>query len=466
MLAAALAVLSVGAGYFIPDPGSQPRRGTAPVSAVEPPGAQAFADRAVHPGAPRAAAAAPAAEAASSPERQRPSPAMFFLDHRAVDPLARDRYGNPPRRDLAPGELEQLAASYDLIEDDLRRQPDGVPLSLSQMEEMRRINPRLRIVRDLWTLSSNDVALEAIEPGDGAHQSWFLRDAGGEFVRAYDDRPSWNGHVNYVLDPASTGVRLALGAQARMARRLGYDGVLLDDVLPYVAAPDTPNARSVLNARPVDPGTGAPYADDAWRAAVAGLIARVREIAGADTLIVIAGTGGGDYMRAGGRELSALADLTLLRPFAGDATSWLDDVDAATQLTIDGRGVIALAPGAPASSPELQLAIDRYAFASYLLTLEAAPAYYGQSAPGDAPPEGYAPQPSYRMAPLGPPVGQRHRIDGVEIRVFERGVVLVNAGGGAHDVELPGRYVSPDGTAVDGHAALAAGEGAVLVKER
>jgi hypothetical protein len=456
-------MLSIVAGYFVPEPGSQPLRGAAPVSAVEPPGAQAFADRAVHPGSTHASIAA-AAEASSAPAAPtRKSSAMFFLDYRAVDPLAADRYGNPPRRGLGPGELEQLATSYDLIDDDLRGQPDGVPLSLSQMQDMRRINPRLRIVRDVWTLSSNDVGLESITPGDGAHDSWFLRGADGEFVRAYDDRPSWNGHADFVLDPANTSVQLALGAQARMARRLGYDGVLLDDAMPYVPAPDSPYERRILNAHPIDPGTGAPYTDAAWRAAVGGLIARVRQIAGADTLIVIAGTDGTDYLRTVGADLSALADATLLRPFTGDPKSWRNDVDAATQLAIAGRSVIALAPGAPASSPELQERIDRYAFASYLLTLEAAPAYYGQQAPGDAPPEGYALQPSYRMAPLGDPIGQRHEIDGVEIRVFERGMALVNAGSIAHDVPLPGRYHSPEGETVEGHIVLAPGEASVLV---
>jgi hypothetical protein len=456
-------MLSIVAGYFVPDPGSQPARGAAPVSAVEPPGAQAFTDRAVHPGSTHTSIAA-AAEASSQPEA-RTSPAMFFLDYRAVDPLAADRYGNPPRRGLVPGELEQLATSYDLIDDDLRGQPDGVALSLSQMEEMRHINPRLRIVRDVWTLSGNDVALESIAPGDGAHDSWFLRGADGEFVRAYDGQPTWNGHANYVLDPANASVRLALGAQARMARRLGYDGLLLDDVTPYVPAPDAPYARRILDAPPIDPGTGAPYTDAAWRDAVGGLIARVREIAGADTLIVIAGTDGGDYLRAGGTDLSALADVTLLRPFAGDRESWRDDVAAATQLAIAGRSTIALAPGAPARSPELQERIDRYAFASYLLTLEAAPAYYGQQAPGDAPPEGYALQPSYRMAPLGDPIGQRHEVDGVEIRVFERGMALVNAGSAIQHVPLPGRFHSPEGEAVEAHIVLAPGDAAVLVKD-
>ncbi len=461
-------MLSVAAGYFISDPGSHPRSGAPPQSAVEPPGAQAFADRAVRPSTLRAAIPAPAATAASAPDATAPrtSPAAFFLDHRAVDPLAHDRYGNPPRRDLAPGELAQLASSYDLIEDNLRGQPDGVPLSLSQMQEMRRINPRLKIVRYLWTLSSNDVPLEAIEPGDNVHESWFLRDAAGNFVRAYDDRPSWNGHVNYVLDPANTGVRLALGAQARMARRLGYDGVLLDDIVPYVPAPDAEHARRVLDAHPIDPATGAPYTDAAWRNAVGGLIGRVRDVAGTDTLIVIAGIDGGDYLHAGGAGLAALADVTLVHPFAADSDGWLDDVDAATELAISGRGVIAYAPGAAAASPELREHIDRYAFASYLLALEAAPAYYGQAAPGGAPPEGYATQPSYRLAPLGKPLGQRHEADGVEVRLFERGTVIVNPDDAAHDVPLPGRYHAPDGTAVAGHIVLAPRDAAVLVADQ
>jgi len=222
----------------------------------------------------------------------------------------------------------------------------------------------------------------------------------------------------------------------------------------------------VLDTHPIDPLTGAPYTDDAWRAAVAGLISRVRDVAGADALIVIAGMGGSDELRAGGAELSALADVTLLRPFAGDAASWLDDVNAATELAIGGRGVIAYAPGAPASSSELQERIDCYAFASYLLTLEAGPAYYGQTAPGDAPPEGYATQPSYRLAPLGKPLGQRHQADGVEVRLFERGTVIVNPDDVAHDVPLPGRYHSPDGAAVAGHIVLAPHDAALLVNDQ
>ena len=469
-MAAALAALAFASGYFIADPGSQPRTGPAPQSAVEPPGAQAFSDRAVPPGAQPHEQHGTIATAEAAADRT--WPASFFLDHRAVDPTARDRNGNPPRRDLSHDELVRLASEYDVIEDDLRGQPDGVPLSLAQMQEMRRINPRLKIVRYLWTLSSNDVALSAIEPGDGVHEDWFLRDASGNFVRAYDGAASWNGHVNYALDPGSVDVRLALGAQARMARKLGYDGALLDDVIPYVAAPGTPYDRTVLASHPVNPATGAPYTDGEWRAAVEGLVARVRAIAGADAYIAIAGMTGSDYFAAGGGELPDLADAVLLQPFAATgaapvaASRWLDDVNAATEIAANGKVAIAYAPGAAAPTPERQERIDRYAFASYLVTLQATPALYGQAAPEGPPPEAYALQPSYRLAPLGRPIGQLHETDGLRVRLFEHGAVIVNTDEVEHAALLPGRYHTPDGVAVVERLALPAHDAAILVTDR
>jgi hypothetical protein len=288
--------------------------------------------------APAGASSGVTAQAASPPPAPagRRSPAALFLDHRAVAPNAFDRYGNPPRRDLSRDELVRIAAEYDLVDDNLRGQPDGIPLTVTEMDEMRRINPRLKVVRYLWTLSNNDVALSNIEPGDNAHETWFLRDANGDYVRAYDDTASWNQHVNYVLDPANVNVRLALGAQARVARKLGYDGVLLDDVLPYVAAPGTPYARSVLQAHPIDPATGAPYIDDAWRAAVLGLIEKVREIAGPGTYVIASGMTGSDYIAAHGDGLLPAVDAVLLHPFAGDGIGLKSP--GAGSMTYSGRG--------------------------------------------------------------------------------------------------------------------------------
>ena len=80
----------------------------------------------------------------------------------------------------------------------------------------------------------------------------------------------------------------ALAAQVRQYGRLGYDGVVLDDVLPYVPAP------ALLMARPLNRATGRPYTDGEWRDAVAGLLGKVREVAGSGAYIAIAGGGAAD----------------------------------------------------------------------------------------------------------------------------------------------------------------------------
>ncbi len=465
-------MITTGGGYFISEPGSAPRRGVPPQSAIEPEGAQAFAARAVRPGSATAGAvstAGAAPEASNAVPIERPAAASLFLDHRAVDPYALDRNGNAPRRALTPDELRRVAAEYDLIEDDLRGQPDGVALEAAEMDEMRRINPHLKIVRYLWTLSSNDVPLAGIEPGDNNHETWFLRDAKGDYVRAGDDGATWNGRVNYALDPANVNVRLALGAQVRVFRRMGYDGALLDDVLPYVAAPGTPHSRTVLQAHPINTATGAPYTDEEWRAAVLGMLAKVREVAGPGTFLAIDGMTGSDYFAARGDTVAAAADAVVLRSFAASrigpvpAARWLDDVNAAEEIARNGRAVVMYAPGASADAPERQERIDRYAFATYLLTREGADAYYGQAAPEGVAPGGYALQPSYRMAALGNPAGRRHEIAGLHVRLYERGAVVVNADDTSHEVALPGRYHTPDGVAVAGRMAVAAHDAVILV---
>lgn len=463
-------MITTGGGYFISEPGSAPRRGVPPQSAIEPEGAQAFAARAVRPGAATSAAGAAteASNAATTPIA-RPGAASLFLDHRAVDPYALDRNGNAPRRALTADELRRIADEYDLVEDDLRGQPDGVALEAAEMDEMRRINPRLKIVRSLWTLSSNDVPLAGIEPGDNNHETWFLRDAAGDYVRASDGGATWNGRVNYALDPANVNVRLALGSQVRLFRRMGYDGALLDDVLPYVAAPGTPHARTVLQAHPINAATGAPYTDEEWRGDVLALLAKVREIAGPDTFLAIDGMTGSDYLSARGDTMAEAADAVVLRSFAASrigpipAARWLDDVNAAEEIAMSGKAVVMYAPGAAAEAPERQERIDRYAFATYLLAREGGAAYYGQAAPESVAPGGYALQPSYRMAALGSPTGRRHESGGLHVRLYERGVVIVNADDTSHQVELPGRYHTPDGVAVAGRVTVAAHHAVILV---
>jgi hypothetical protein len=460
---AVLLPLVIAAQWVIPDPGSSPRKGPPPLSAIEPGGAQEFSARTHAPGQPAGGGAAQA-EAAGAPAGAVSAP--LFLDHVAVDLDARDRYGNPPRRDLTPDELTRIAAEYDIVIDNLEHQPDGVPLSDTDMATLRALNPRIKILRTLWTLSSNDGTLQGIEPGDGNHESWFLRDASGAFVRAYSAVAPWNGHVSYVLDPSSEQVRLQIAAQARIIRRLGYDGVVLDDVIPYVAAPDGSFSRKVLLSHPVSRTTERPYTDDEWRGAVLGLVAKVRQVTGPDAYIAVAGVGnGGDYLRSNASLLLDSVDAIVLRPFAGDGSAasdpatWSDDVEALAQISGAGKGVLAYGTGAP---QPLQERAGRFAFASYLLGVQGAASAFGQGTPTGALPDRYAPQPAYSRTPLGAPAGERKMLAGIPIRNFEHGMVAVNPGPNDADIDVGPGYVAPDGQPVS-HLRLNPLDAAILV---
>jgi len=442
--------LVIAAQWVIPDPGSSPRKGPPPLSAIEPGGAQEFSARTHAPGQPAADGGTAQAEAADAPLGPVASP--LFLDHVAVDVNARDRYGNPPRRDFTPEELSRIAAEYDIVIDNLEHQPDGVPLSDTDIATLRSLNPRIKILRTLWTLSSNDGTLQGIEPGDGNHEPWFLRDASGAFVRAYSDVAPWNGHVNYVLDPSNEHVQLQIAAQSRILRRLGYDGVVLDDVIPYVAAPDGSFSRKVLLSHPVNRATERAYTDDEWRADVTGLVAKVRQVSGPDAYIAVEGVGnGGDYLRSSASLLLDSVDAIVLRPFAGDGSAtpdpvnWSDDVDALAQISAAGKAVLAYGTGAPAP---LEERAGRFAFASYLLGVQGATSAFGQGTPTGALPDGYAPQPAYSRAALGAPVAERKMLAGIPIRNFEHGMVAVNPGPNDADIDVGPGYRTAEGRPV------------------
>lgn len=197
------------------------------------------------------------------------SPRVLAL--RFVDEGLRDRNGNAPKRAITAGELRMIASSYDVIADDLSGQPDGTPLAPEEIAAMHAINPGLRIVRVLETLTANDPAYAGLRPDDGTHSAWFLRDAGGEPALAYGGNAAWNGQANFVMDPANTDVQLAIAARARQYMLLGYDGVWLRGASSHLPAFAVPPA--------INPTTGAPYSNDDWRAATASLFAAVRRLA-------------------------------------------------------------------------------------------------------------------------------------------------------------------------------------------
>lgn len=198
-----------------------------------------------------------------------PRTPVHILDLRPLDANLLDRDGRPPKRRITHDELMRVAAAYDIVADDLRAQPDGIELSLSEMTEMRAINPRIRIVRILGVLALGDPASGQIAPDDGSHSSWFLRDGTGEVVEAPGALSIAHGRPAFALDPGNADLRTALAARVHQYRLLGYDGVLLEDVCLSV-----PN--DALASRPRNPATHGDYIDAEWRAAMLGLLVAIR----------------------------------------------------------------------------------------------------------------------------------------------------------------------------------------------
>jgi hypothetical protein len=221
-----------------------------------------------------------------------PAEPLRALDFRPVDVTLRDRYGNPPKRDVPTDELLRMAAGYDIVVDDLRWQPDGAALDGSQIAAMKAANPRLRVLRYLGALTNNDGPIFNIAPDDGVHGTWFLRDGSGDFVRAYEEIAAWNKQPSYAFDPASIDVRNMAGAWARQFAKLGYDGVLLGGVSACAPAADTVCASRVLLSHPLNKATNRPYTDAGWLAATAGLLQAIRHAAPAAQVFLEGDTGG------------------------------------------------------------------------------------------------------------------------------------------------------------------------------
>jgi hypothetical protein len=217
------------------------------------------------------------------------------LDFHPVDPPC-PTARHPTKRPATESELLAIAATYDIVVDDLRWQPDGAEISAEQIAAMKAANPRLRVLRYIGVLTNNDGPIFNIAPTEDDHGTSFLRDSGGDFVRAYSEIAPWNGKPSYTFDLTSIDVRNNVSAWARQFGRW-LDGIFLDGISPCVPAPvptqsSIPAQRScpaTLLSAPLDKTTNRPYTDAAWREATIGLLTAIRHTA-PNTQIFIAAT--------------------------------------------------------------------------------------------------------------------------------------------------------------------------------
>jgi hypothetical protein len=122
-----------------------------------------------------------------------------------------------------------------------------------------------------------------------------------------------------------------------------------------------------------------------------------------------------------------------------------------------GKGVVAVASGEVSGA---------FAYASFLLAMPAeGGASFGAVELEGPPPIAYPAQPAYQQVDFGRPVGAAYEVDGVWLRQFERGVVVVNPDGVAHDVALPALFRAADGAVVE-HVSVAGMDATLLTSAR
>jgi hypothetical protein len=241
---------------------------------------------------------------------------------------------------------------------------------------------------------------------------FILRDATGR--RLYLDWGCRDGRCpQYAADIGDPRFRAAWIADARAALRAGYRGLYIDDVDLDITVSDGWGP-----VRPIDPRTGAPYTDEAWRRDMAAFMAQVR--AAFPRIEIVHNTPWFE-----GTDAAASADLVAVERgltdpglTGGDGEwslgalfSWVDAVHAL------GTGVVYLSYARTRADAE-------YNVAGYLLTSNAHDAVSARY--GMLPRDWWA---GYQ-ANLGEPLTGRVRWEGLWRRDFAGGVVLLNEPGG------------------------------------
>ena len=271
--------------------------------------------------------------------------------------------------------------------------------------------------------------------------SWYLRDASGRRVRSRE----WG---NYLMDPANPGWIADRVARCRRFLRISDDDGCMVDMLGTA-----PLYGWYVTGAPIDPSTGRPWSAAGWLAATAQLGAAIR--AGSGGAPVIAnGLGDGRRFfdeRAPSERLldgidGAVADgwlRTAERPADRypSVRAWTRDVE---MLASTDKSVFVETKVWTHATPEQIAAWHRFAVASFLLGSDGH-AYFAFSddARGPAVPDALA-----ASVRIGDPVGTFRASDGVFVRSFSNGIVVVNPTPQAASTDLGADYRTDDGAVV------------------
>jgi putative glycosyl hydrolase-like family 15 (GHL15) protein len=320
----------------------------------------------------------------------------------------------------------------------------------NHMAAMRAANPNLRVFVYVQGMFTNEAGLPS---------SWYARNGAGSKImsRAFD---------TYLMNPKSSGWRDDRLAECR--RKLAdshYDGCFLDSLGPTGVSGES------MTATPINPSTNRAYTRREWLAATETVAERVRSAMSPTPVLLNGLVDGPGYFNSTGPTERLLDGATggMSEAFMRAATSgvtkykgepaWKNDVDMLADVGRRSSGGIALAitkVWCSASSSQIA-SWHRYALASFLLGYRPGHGYFQFRSNHEL-----TTTTAYEDVVLGNPTSAYTRTNGLYVRSFQYGKVIVNPTTSSHSNSLSRRYVDLSGAYRSGSISLAAHTAQIL----
>jgi hypothetical protein len=315
---------------------------------------------------------------------------------------------------------------------------------------MMAANPNLRLFAYVQGMFS---------PQRNLPRSWYARNRSGAKITSKE-------FGTYLMNPESPGWRTAvLGVCKDRQAASHYHGCFLDSLGPTGVNPAS------VSSMPIDPATGKVYTRRHWLDATEALARKVESAVAPRPLLANGLVDGSGYANPEGRTERLLDGCTggMMEAFMRAAPSkssyykseaaWKADVDSLADAASRSQGSIVFAVTkvwTTATSSQIS-AWHRYALASFLLGYKPGHAYFSFRADRN-----FTTPSSWWDVNIGTPVGGYVRQNGVYVRMFTNGEVVVNPTTSSHSVPLSGRFVDLSGTTRSSSLSVAPHTGTIL----
>jgi len=307
---------------------------------------------------------------------------------------------------------------------------------------MKVVNPNLRVL-----VYSQGV----FSPQGNLPSSWYAHSSGGSKIR-------WPSFGTYLMNPKSSGWRDYVLKMCRdKLASSHYDGCFLDSMGPTALNKDT------MTALPVDPSTGKVYTRRAWLTATEVVAERVRSGLSPRPVFANGLVDGPGYFNSSGPTETLLDGVhggmseAFMRSASWGTTyykgvdAWKNDVDMLVDAgaRTSGGTVLAITKVWSSASASQIASWHRYALGSFLLGYRPSHAYFQFRSDHDL-----TTPSSWWDVNLGIPTSAYSQVNGMYVRSFQNGKVIVNPTSSSHSISLGRRYMDLSGAYRSGSISL------------